>query len=107
MRARRTRPRPLRSGRPAPGGTARRTRRRPPRSRRTTARISCFTSTHYVEQAGLGLDTRRVELHSRRVLSLATYLADKDPQHVPGVVLAGVVLGTILLWAAIRAMFGK
>ena len=50
---------------------------------------------------------RRAELHSRRVLSLATYLANKDPQHVPGVVLAGVVLGTMLLWAAVRAMFGK
>ena len=49
------------------------------------------------------------ELHSRRVPTLAdvVYLADKDPQHVPGVVLAGVVLGTMLLWAAVRAMFGK
>jgi hypothetical protein len=46
-------------------------------------------------------------MHSRRVSILASYLANKDPQHVPGVVLAGVVLGTMLLWAAIRAMFGK
>jgi hypothetical protein len=35
------------------------------------------------------------------------YLADKDPQHVPGVVLTGVVIGGLLLWAAIRSMFGK
>ena len=33
--------------------------------------------------------------------------ADKDPQHVPGVVLTGVVLGILLMWAAIRSMFGK
>jgi hypothetical protein len=38
---------------------------------------------------------------------LVHYLADKDPQHVPGVVLTGVVLGAFLLWAAIRGMFGK
>jgi hypothetical protein len=41
------------------------------------------------------------------VAALAVYLADKDPQHVPGVVLTGVVVGTVLLWAAIRFMFGK
>jgi hypothetical protein len=35
------------------------------------------------------------------------YLADKDPQHVPGVVLAGVVIGAVLMFAAIRWMFGK
>ncbi len=35
------------------------------------------------------------------------YLADKDAQHVPGVVLTGIVAGVVLLWAAIRAMFGK
>lgn len=67
----------------------------------------CFTSTLYVEQRGPQLDTRRGEMHSRPVSILAGYLANKDPQHVPGVVLAGVVLGTMLLWAAVRAMFGK
>jgi hypothetical protein len=35
------------------------------------------------------------------------YLADKDPQHVPGVVLTGVVVGVLLLIAAVRWMFGK
>jgi hypothetical protein len=35
------------------------------------------------------------------------YLADKDPQHVPGVVLTGLVVGLLLIWAAIRGMFGK
>ncbi len=35
------------------------------------------------------------------------YLADKDPQHVPGVKLAGIVFGALLLIAAIRWMFGK
>lgn len=35
------------------------------------------------------------------------YLADRGPDHVPGVVLTGVVIGILLLWAAIRAMFGK
>lgn len=41
------------------------------------------------------------------MLSLPLHLADKGPNHVPGVVLTGVVIGTLLLWAAIRAMFGK
>jgi hypothetical protein len=27
--------------------------------------------------------------------------------HVPGVVIAGVVIGVLLMWAAIRGMFGK
>jgi len=35
------------------------------------------------------------------------YLADKGPNQVPGVVLAGVVIGILLMWAAIRGMFGK
>jgi hypothetical protein len=35
------------------------------------------------------------------------YLADQGPGRVPGVLLAGVVIGVMLLWAAIRAMFGK
>jgi hypothetical protein len=36
------------------------------------------------------------------------YLADSGPAgRVPGVVLAGVVIGVMLLWAAIRGMFGK
>jgi hypothetical protein len=34
-------------------------------------------------------------------------LADKGPNQVPGVVLTGIVIGVLLLWAAIRAMFGK
>jgi hypothetical protein len=34
-------------------------------------------------------------------------VADKGPGQVPGVVLTGVVVGILLLWAAIRAMFGK
>jgi hypothetical protein len=40
-------------------------------------------------------------------MSVVHYLADKDAQHVPGVVLVGVIGGIALMWAAIRAMFGK
>jgi hypothetical protein len=32
---------------------------------------------------------------------------NQGPNHVPGVVLTGVVIGILLMWAAIRAMFGK
>jgi hypothetical protein len=32
---------------------------------------------------------------------------NRDSNHVPGVVITGVVVGILLLWAAIRAMFGK
>jgi hypothetical protein len=32
---------------------------------------------------------------------------NKGPNHVPGVVIAGVVVGILLMWAAIRSMFGK
>ena len=42
-----------------------------------------------------------------RVSAVLPYLADKDPQHVPGVVITGVVVGIALVWLAIRAMFGK
>jgi hypothetical protein len=49
----------------------------------------------------------RLTWQSGRVIPLPFYLADKDPGHVPGVVLTGVVVGILLLWAAIRAMFGK
>jgi hypothetical protein len=41
------------------------------------------------------------------VADLVPYLADKNPQHVPGVTLAGIVIGALLLVAAIRWMFGK
>jgi hypothetical protein len=41
------------------------------------------------------------------VNAVLPYLADKDPQHVPGVVITGVVVGIALMWLAIRAMFGK
>jgi hypothetical protein len=41
------------------------------------------------------------------VHSIAAYLADKGPDHVPGVVLTGVVVGVLLMLAAIRGMFGK
>jgi hypothetical protein len=37
----------------------------------------------------------------------AAILADKDAAHVPGVVCVGVVAGVLLMWAAIRWMFGK
>jgi hypothetical protein len=35
------------------------------------------------------------------------HLADQGPAHVPGVVLTGVVVGILLILAAIRGMFGK
>jgi len=38
---------------------------------------------------------------------MATYLADRGPDQVPGVVLAGVVVGALLMLAAIKGMFGK
>jgi hypothetical protein len=38
---------------------------------------------------------------------LISYVADKGPNQVPGVVVTGVVVGILLLWAAIRGMFGK
>ncbi len=42
------------------------------------------------------------------VVHLATgNQGNRDANHVPGVVLTGVVIGTLLLWAAVRAMFGK
>jgi hypothetical protein len=41
------------------------------------------------------------------VTAVLPYLADKDPQHVPGVAITGVVVGVAFLWIAIRAMFGK
>ena len=42
------------------------------------------------------------------VAALATGTSgNRDANHVPGVVLTGVVIGTLLLWAAVRAMFGK
>jgi hypothetical protein len=39
--------------------------------------------------------------------SMAAYLADKGPDQVPGVVLTGVVVGVLLMLAAIKGMFGK
>jgi hypothetical protein len=42
-----------------------------------------------------------------RVQALIAYLADKGPNQVTGVVVTGVVVGILLLWAAIRGMFGK
>jgi len=41
------------------------------------------------------------------IVATAIVLADKGPNHVPGVVLTGVVVGILLLWIAIRGMFGK
>jgi hypothetical protein len=41
------------------------------------------------------------------VLAASLLAADRGPNHVPGVVLVGVVVGALLLWAAIRGMFGK
>jgi hypothetical protein len=38
---------------------------------------------------------------------MAAYLADRGPDHVPGVVLTGVVVGVLLMLAAIKGMFGK
>jgi len=38
---------------------------------------------------------------------MATYLADRGPARVPGVVLTGVVVGVLLMLAAIKGMFGK
>jgi hypothetical protein len=38
---------------------------------------------------------------------MATYFADRGPDRVPGVVLTGVVVGVLLLVAAIKGMFGK
>jgi hypothetical protein len=32
---------------------------------------------------------------------------NRDANHVPGVVITGVVVGILLLWAAVRGMFGK
>jgi hypothetical protein len=45
--------------------------------------------------------------HSGAVTAALPYLADKDPQHVPGVVITGVVIGIAFLWIAVRSMFGK
>ena len=41
------------------------------------------------------------------VHSMAAYVADKEPGQVPGVVITGVVVGVLLMLAAIRGMFGK
>ncbi|HEY2791633.1 MAG TPA: hypothetical protein VGJ28_04720 [Micromonosporaceae bacterium] len=42
------------------------------------------------------------------VIVLATGVGgNKGPNHVPGVVITGVVVGILLMWAAIRTMFGK
>jgi hypothetical protein len=41
------------------------------------------------------------------ILADATIAADRGPNQVPGVVLTGVVIGVLLMWAAIRGMFGK
>jgi len=38
---------------------------------------------------------------------VAAEAADRGPHHVPGVVLTGIVVGILLLWIAIRSMFGK
>jgi hypothetical protein len=38
---------------------------------------------------------------------MATYLANKGSDQVPGVVLTGVVVGALLMLAAIKGMFGK
>ena len=38
---------------------------------------------------------------------MATYFADRGPDQVPGVVLTGVVVGVLLMLAAIKGMFGK
>jgi hypothetical protein len=40
-------------------------------------------------------------------MNVVYHLADKDANHVPGVVLVGVIGGIALMWAAIRGMFGK
>jgi hypothetical protein len=41
------------------------------------------------------------------LVALAPGVGNRDANHVPGVVLTGVVVGTLLLWAAVRGMFGK
>ena len=41
------------------------------------------------------------------VHSMAAYVADKGPGQVPGVIITGVVVGVLLMLAAIRGMFGK
>jgi hypothetical protein len=46
-----------------------------------------------------------VAARATRVASGAS--GDKGPNHVPGVVITGVIIGVLLLLAAIRAMFGK
>ena len=38
---------------------------------------------------------------------MAALFADKGPGQVPGVVLTGVVVGVLLMLAAIKGMFGK
>jgi hypothetical protein len=49
--------------------------------------------------------------HSRHVIghlvALAPGIGNRDSHHVPGVVCTGVVIGTLLLYAAVRGMFGK
>jgi hypothetical protein len=37
----------------------------------------------------------------------APMTGNRDANHVPGVIITGVVIGTLLLWAAVRTMFGK
>ena len=58
------------------------------------------------------LATHGEDWHSGHVIGHVISLApapggNRDANHVPGVVLTGVVIGTLLLWAAVRTMFGK
>ncbi|HEY7175135.1 MAG TPA: hypothetical protein VH442_09475 [Micromonosporaceae bacterium] len=60
------------------------------------------------EDTSAGWADRTVRRRARPdTVDVVHYLADKGPGQVPGVVLAGVVIGVLLLWAAIRGMFGK
>jgi hypothetical protein len=43
----------------------------------------------------------------QHLLYVATGTGNRDANHVPGVVITGVVVGILLMWAAVRGMFGK
>jgi len=57
--------------------------------------------------SGAGGFTEGADGTVSRVLTLFTQDAPRPWDDIPGVVILGAVLGVLLLWAAIRAMFGK
>lgn len=60
-----------------------------------------------MEVVGPGWQSDGVDIRALADLAAPIVGHNRGPKHVPGVVIAGVVVGILLMYAAIRTMFGK